>query len=47
MYLIAYVDIKGDKKKVICHSKDSLWMHESYCLEFDLPYHVYKLTKLY
>lgn len=47
MYLITYIDTKGNKNEIICKSEDHLRAHESYCLIFDLPYHVYKITKLY
>lgn len=47
MYLITYIDVDCHRKKRILMSESELMDYESYCLEFDLPYHVYKLTKLY
>lgn len=45
-YLIDYIDYDGKNKRAICCNQEEIINYELYCLELDLPYNVYKLTKL-
>lgn len=46
MYLITYVDINKHRKKIICSCKKKLLDYIEYCIEYNLHYNLYQLTKL-